>query len=325
MLFIVYVSNVSCVFYFLFIFTYIMYLECLCLIYMGFHASTRNQHHISTYDAACFQHMICFFGAFFPWYINIFRYFHGHLQGTLSIFDIDICRHLNRHLCTPLISVGQLGSVGWRMCVAERCHGGNRECFAICWEFPVCTRLFLAHQLVLAGESKNFATQFCKRIPVSLGYPLSVFNKNSTLKDALEPIVDTYEMECYSALSTQTCFCFSKPLKRPVVLNWEGQSEKDIHCRAPQLTADSHRPIGHNSKAPVRECPSGRCLNIVPAVWRGCFHLEKRPTTTSHLLFKSGPCPKKNANFTYLTWFHRHIKCHREAKMVQGEYRYFTV
>jgi len=125
----------------------------------------------------------------------------------------------------------------------------------------VGNRLFLSSQLALTGESKNFVTQFCKQF-----------------KDALEPIVDTYyEMECYSALSTPSSIYVSKPLKRPVVLNGEDHSEKDIHCRDLQLTADSHRPIAHSSKALLREGPCGRCLNIVPSVWRGCFYLEKRP------------------------------------------------
>jgi len=31
-----------------------------------------------------------------------FRHFHRHLQGTLLTFDINICRHLNWHVCTPL-------------------------------------------------------------------------------------------------------------------------------------------------------------------------------------------------------------------------------
>ena len=167
---------------------------------------------------------------------------------------------------------------------------------------------FFSLQLVLAGESKKISTQLCKQ-----------------LKDALEPIVDTYEMECYSALSTPTCICFSKPLRRPVVLNGESQSEKNIHCRAPQLTAFSHRPIAHSFKAPLREGPCGRCLNIVPAVGRGCFHLEKMPTINITSSFQEWSVSKKNANFTYLTWFHRLIKCHQEAKIMQGEYRYFTV
>jgi len=90
--------------------------------------------------------------------------------------------------------------------------------------------------------------------------------------------VDTYyEMECYSALSTPSSIYVFKILKRPVVVNGEDQSEKDIHCRALQLTVDSHRPIAHSSKVPLREGPCGRCLNIVPSVWRGCFYLEKRP------------------------------------------------
>ena len=49
----------------------------------------------STYDSG-------FLGLFSLDKSIYFRHFHRHLQGTLSTFDIDICRHLNRHLCTPL-------------------------------------------------------------------------------------------------------------------------------------------------------------------------------------------------------------------------------
>jgi len=35
------------------------------------------------------------------------RHFHRHLQGTLSTCDIDICRHLNRHLYTPLSEISR--------------------------------------------------------------------------------------------------------------------------------------------------------------------------------------------------------------------------
>ena len=43
-----------------------------------------------------------FLGLFFRDKLIYFRHLHRHLQGTLLTFDIDICRHLNRHLCTPL-------------------------------------------------------------------------------------------------------------------------------------------------------------------------------------------------------------------------------
>ena len=51
---------------------------------------------LSTYDSG-------FFGLFFRDKSRHFRHFHQHLQGTLLTFDIDICRHLNPHLCTPLV------------------------------------------------------------------------------------------------------------------------------------------------------------------------------------------------------------------------------
>jgi len=49
----------------------------------------------STYDSG-------FFGLFSRDKSIYFRHLHRNLQGTLSTFDIDICRHLNQHLCNPL-------------------------------------------------------------------------------------------------------------------------------------------------------------------------------------------------------------------------------
>jgi len=53
----------------------------------------------STYDSG-------FFGLFFRdksiYFRHFHPHFHRHLQGTLSAFDIEICRHLIRHLYTPL-------------------------------------------------------------------------------------------------------------------------------------------------------------------------------------------------------------------------------
>ena len=58
---------------------------------------------ISIHDSAFFQHMYLVFLGFFSM-INryAFEICHRHSQGTLSTFDIDICRHLNRHPYKPL-------------------------------------------------------------------------------------------------------------------------------------------------------------------------------------------------------------------------------
>jgi len=54
----------------------------------------------STYDSGCF--------GLFPRDKSIyFRHSNRHLQGTLSTFDIDICRHLNRHLYPPFSAILQ--------------------------------------------------------------------------------------------------------------------------------------------------------------------------------------------------------------------------
>ena len=69
---------------------------CVCVCaYIYIYINTRF-FILSTYDSG-------FFGLFFRDKSRHFRHFHQHLQGTLLTFDIDICRHLNPHLCTPLV------------------------------------------------------------------------------------------------------------------------------------------------------------------------------------------------------------------------------
>jgi len=57
-----------------------------------------------------------FFGLFPRDRLTYFLHFHRRLQRTLSTFDIDICRHLNRHLCTPLCERPELKALTvWRL------------------------------------------------------------------------------------------------------------------------------------------------------------------------------------------------------------------
>jgi len=68
---------------------------CVC-VYMYVYICINIRFYIfPTYDSV-------FFGIFSRDKSIYFRHFCRHLQGTLLTFDIDICRHLNGHLYTPL-------------------------------------------------------------------------------------------------------------------------------------------------------------------------------------------------------------------------------
>jgi len=94
----------------------------------------------STYDSG-------FFGLFPRDKSIYFRHFHRHLQGTLSTFDIDICRHLNRHLYTPL-------SRSYQNC-QDTCVCRDRRAFieTVLWTVNRTAKLLLGNDWQVAHET----------------------------------------------------------------------------------------------------------------------------------------------------------------------------
>jgi len=102
-----------------------------------------------------------FFRLFFRDKSMIFRHFHRHLQGTLSTFDIDICRHLNQHLCTTLHSHHKLRPPSPVLSCAQP-HGEPRGTY-----LPSCWLLFQWAADIVYAECvcSECLTECVKKLP----------------------------------------------------------------------------------------------------------------------------------------------------------------